>query len=198
MIRVLILLLICVPIAYGLIILLVLVTKGCSKLLRATFGIRTATKKRKEEKNLADFEGNLTQVLDETFSIADAYRTVCPQGRLSLRITPIRRSGELASNDCKHYREFLEIKLEAEVWTEDLLADFEKEQEYLKEIFEFSPQEKSFTYRMPIGQSIDCTILRDAIKKKMFVCLDDYEREHPTRKFIRTPNDAICHWNKKQ
>ena len=150
---------------------------------------------KKEDYKLVDFNDHFALVLDNTLKFIDAYRAELPGEWIFINISTICEKGEFSTDNYRYYEEFVEFKVNVGCWYESILSRNKDAKEYMESIYNYDSSDNVFSYRMRIGDSTNCMIPREVVKKKFFDCLDDYERKNPSRILTRTSYGIHHQWN---
>ena len=155
----------------------------------------TPSAEKKENYKLIDFNDHFTLVLDNTLKFIDAYLSEKPNEWLFLNISTLFEKSEYSSGTSYYYDEFIEFKVSVGSWYDSILYSNKEAKDYMMTIYTFNPAENEFVYRIRIGDSTNCIIPREIVKKKFFDCLDAYDISNPNRKLTRTSYGIHHQWN---
>lgn len=156
---------------------------------------RSTTTPRNDSYKLIDFNDHFALVLDNTLDFVDAYRAELPGEWIFINISTVCEKGEFSTDGYRYYEEFIEFKVNVGCWYDSILYRNKDAKDYMESIYNYNSSDNVFTYRMRIGDSTNCMIPRDIVKKKFFDCLDAYDRKNPNRKLTRTSYGIHHQWN---
>lgn len=162
---------------------------------KSSTATRSTTTPKNDSHKLIDFNDHFALVLDNTLKFIDAYLFEKPSEWLFLNISTVLEKSDYSSGTSYYYEEFIEFKVSVGSWHDYILHDNKDAKDYMMTIYKFNPTENEFVYRMRIGDSTNCVIPRDVVKKKFFDCLDAYERKNPNRELTRTSYGIHHQWN---
>ena len=162
---------------------------------KSSTATHSTTTPRNDSYKLIDFNEHFALVLDNTLKFIDAYLFEKPSEWLFLNISTVLEKSDYSSGTSYYYEEFIEFKVSVGSWHDYILNDNKDAKDYMMTIYKFNPTENEFVYRMRIGDSTNCVIPRDVVKKKFSDCLDVYERKNPNRELTRTSYGIHHQWN---
>ena len=147
------------------------------------------------EYHLYEFNGLLTDLLDQVLRFIDAYLKDLPDEYLILSVLPKTEKEESPTGRYTHYYEFVEIKVTVGLWYDCILCEYEKEKDYMESVFQYDPTERTFTYRIHAGSGVRCVVPRGPIVEEIYRCIDAIERMHPGKKLKRDSNGVYHSWH---
>ncbi len=156
---------------------------------------RTPSAANEENYKLTGFNDYFALVLDNTLKFVDAYLAELPGEWIFINISTVCEKGEFSTDSYRYYEEFVEFEVHVGCWYDSILYRNKEAKEYMEAIYNYNPSKNAFSYRMRIGESTNCMIPRDVVKKKFFDCLDVYEKNNPNRKLTRTAYGIHHKWN---
>ena len=148
-----------------------------------------------EKYKLIDFNDHFELVLDNTLNFIDAYLAELPGEWIFINISTVCEKGEFSTDGYRYYEEFIEFKVNVGCWYDSILYRNKDAKDYMESIYNYNSSDNVFTYRMRIGDSTNCMIPHDIVKKKFFDCLDTYDEKNPNRKLTRTSYGIHHQWN---
>lgn len=162
---------------------------------KSSTSTRSASTTRNDNYKLIDFYDHFALVLDNTLKFVDAYRAELPGEWIFMNISTVCEKGEFSTDSYRYYEEFIEFKVNVGCWYDSILYSNKDDKEYMESIYNYNSSDNSFSYRMRIGDSTNCIIPREIVKKKFFDCLDTYDKKNPNRKLTRTSYGIHHQWN---
>ena len=175
------------------IIIIIIISKNKGSAQKSISSV--SPKSTNEKYKLIDFNDHFALVLDNTLKFIDAYLAYLPDEWVFISISPVSEKSEFSSDSCWYYEEFVEFKVNVGCWYNSILHTNKDAKEFMECIYDFDASDNSFSHRIRIGDSTNCMIPHDILKKKLFDCLDEYEKNNPNRKLTRTSYGVHHQWN---
>lgn len=153
------------------------------------------TVKKNKNCKLIDCSDLFDCTLENTLDFIEVFIACNPKEWLILNISPAyEKTCDCSADGYSCYEYYIEIEITVGNWYDGILYTNKKAKDYITSIYKYDPSDNTFTYRILMAESTDCVLKTEATTKKLFECLDDFEKKHPNRKLERTSYGVHQTW----
>ena len=141
---------------------------------------------RKSKYNIIDYYNLFECVLNSTLGFIKSYKAEHGDETVFLNVSYLEEESEYSTASLRVYDEYVEMRVFVGLWYDGIMNNRKKEKEYMENIYTYDESERTFTYKMRVGESQYLPIPLDVAKRNLNTCIDRFEKEHPEIKLDRT------------